>query len=198
MNESPHERDFEGPGASVEPGFVSDDEDEEEPVIFEAASAQATMLTPQAIKAKGGLVNIPKRPPPPPVPPRSSARTSKVITADASSGTSPRKSEFEEVDLHGTDRRSSEAREKEIVDVDMVELAPEDSTVEKGVEEVLPEHHLATSELIDQEYTPNDKETDLAVKLESEEMKAVRPAAHDDESDDFHSVPSTPNAVEVK
>jgi hypothetical protein len=102
VNESPREQDVEHNTASVD---VSDEEEEEEeePVIFEAASAQAQMLTPSAIKARGGLVNIPKRPPPPPLPPRSVARTSRLAMVDQGSGRSPARSEFEEVDLHGVD-----------------------------------------------------------------------------------------------
>ncbi|CAG8958874.1 hypothetical protein HYFRA_00011827 [Hymenoscyphus fraxineus] len=124
-NESPGEKDeIESPGEkdkkeiplSVDTSFVSDDEDEddldddEEPIIFEAASAQATIITPQAIKAKGGLVNIPKRPPPPPLPPRNSARASRNLTVDQACGRSPVPSplrmEFENVDLYES-RRSS-------------------------------------------------------------------------------------------
>lgn len=123
-NESPGEQDTmepselkEEPPISVDTSFVSDDEDDdldddEEPVIFEAASAQATVITPQSIKARGGLVNIPKRPPPPPLPPRSIARSSRNLTIDQGSGRSPMnsplRSEFEEVDLHGSNRLSTD------------------------------------------------------------------------------------------
>ncbi|KAI9642485.1 hypothetical protein NHQ30_009290 [Ciborinia camelliae] len=84
---------------------LSDDEDfeEEEPVIFEAASAQATMITPQTIKARGEVVNIPKRGPPPPLPPRNSLRNSKLSIATSSSDISPSKEGFEEVDVHGVE-----------------------------------------------------------------------------------------------
>ncbi|RKF62738.1 putative duf500 domain-containing protein [Erysiphe neolycopersici] len=65
---------------SLNPKNVDEDEidnfepeDEEEPIIFEAASAQATVLQ-SAKKAGGGLVHIPKRGPPPPVPARSASR----------------------------------------------------------------------------------------------------------------------------
>ena len=199
MNESPRERDGEGQGASLDTSYVSDDEDEEEPVIFEAASAQATILTPQAIKAKGGLVNIPKRPPPPPLPPRSSARTSKVMMVDAGSGRSPMKSEFEEVDLHGVGRRSSEVQENGIVmeDLDKDVPAPEEKALDKEVDEA-PKEHLEKIESVGHESTETQKMAEPAFKHESEEMKAVGLAAPEDESDDFHSVPTTPNAVEVK
>lgn len=49
------------------------EDEEDEPIIFEAASAQATILQ-SAKKAGGGLVHIPKRGPPPPVPARSASR----------------------------------------------------------------------------------------------------------------------------
>lgn len=122
-NESPGEQDTNEPKEpneppiSVDTSFVSGDEDDdldddEEPVIFEAASAQATIITPTAIKARGGLVNIPKRPPPPPLPPRNIARSSRNLTIDQGSGRSPMnsplKSEFEEVDLHGSNRLSAD------------------------------------------------------------------------------------------
>jgi hypothetical protein len=110
INNSPREVDTtnEVVPISIDSSFVTDDEDdldEEEPVIFEAAAAQATIMTPTAIKAHGGgLVNIPKRPPPPPLPPRNVARrSSRNLMVDQGSGRSPMKSEFEEVELHGVD-----------------------------------------------------------------------------------------------
>ncbi|EHL01354.1 hypothetical protein M7I_2687 [Glarea lozoyensis 74030] len=114
INDSPRELDNnDAVPISIDSSFVTDDEDdldEEEPVIFEAAQAQATIVTPTAIKARGGLVNIPKRPPPPPLPPRSMARSSRNLMVDQASGRSPLKSEFEEVELHGSPRRSVESR----------------------------------------------------------------------------------------
>ena len=78
------------------------DSDDEEPVIFEVASTQATIITPRAMKVQGGLVDIPKRRPPPPLPPRSSARNSRVDGGSARS--SPLKESFDEVDLIGNAR----------------------------------------------------------------------------------------------
>jgi len=100
---------------------ISDDDEEdfeeEEPVVFEAASAQATVITPQTIKAKGGVVNIPKRGPPPPLPPRNSLRNSKHSTLSLSQfsnkSASPVKEGFEEVDLHGVERNSMERKSLE-------------------------------------------------------------------------------------
>ena len=106
INESPLGSDGkEGRRGSIGSIFDSDDE-EEEPVIFEAAASQATIITPRAIKARGGLVDIPKRPPPPPLPPRSNARSSRTMV-DQSNSTSPMKEGFEEVDLHGVSRPTS-------------------------------------------------------------------------------------------
>ncbi|RDL36171.1 Uncharacterized protein BP5553_06783 [Venustampulla echinocandica] len=122
INDSPREQyGSEHISISVHSSSVSDDEDEddedededEEPVIFEAASAQATVLTPQSIKARGGLITI-KRPAPPPLPPRSIARRSRLPMIDHSAGPSPLKSEFEEVDLYGADRKNVD-QERDIV-----------------------------------------------------------------------------------
>ncbi|KAM3071631.1 hypothetical protein ACMFMG_009503 [Clarireedia jacksonii] len=99
---------------------LSDDDEvdfEEEVVVFEAASAQATVITPQTIKAKGGVVNIPKRGPPPPLPPRNSLRNSKGSTLSLSQfsnkSISPVKEGFEEVDVHGVERNSMERKSLE-------------------------------------------------------------------------------------
>lgn len=86
----------------------SDDElGDEEPVVFEAASAHATTTM---MKPKIGVVTIPARGPPPPLPPRNTARRSK---ADTTSGLSvvplspvspiSVHEGFEAVDLHGSD-----------------------------------------------------------------------------------------------
>ncbi|TAQ86364.1 hypothetical protein B7494_g5312 [Chlorociboria aeruginascens] len=142
MNGSPHDLSHESheSAESHDTSFVSEDEDEEEPIIFEAASAQATVLTPSAIKARGGLVNIPKRPPPPPLPPRNLARAKMV---DQGSGRSPVKDStdgFEEVDLKG--RGSSDnAVEREVGitmhDLESHELDTHIPEVEKAEEEKL-------------------------------------------------------------
>ena len=116
MNDSPR---LQSNGFDKErsPSYVSDsndaedEEEEEEPVVFEAASAQATILTPHAIKARGGVVTIPARGPPPPLPPRSMKRRRSDL-ADGMSPISPTSSMFpanplrdgfQEVDLHGVD-----------------------------------------------------------------------------------------------
>jgi len=241
VNESPREQDVEHNAISVD---VSEDEEEleeeEEPVIFEAASAQAQMLTPSAIKARGGLVNIPKRPPPPPLPPRSMARTSRLAMVDQGSGRSPARSDFEEVDLHGVDaasRKSVDSKrlsiqssrksvddkrvsvqssnksieeEKAIVmeDLERTEtvqskdqsledlqktetVEPKNQSLEVKIEHALEAQHLDN-------ITPGVEErpeVEEAIKNESKEMKD---ALEVDEKDDFHSVPSTPNEIQVK
>lgn len=111
-----HSRAADSTYASDEDEF--DDEDEE-PVVFEAGQAQAvaTVITPQALGLKGGVVNIPKRGPPPPLPPRSSARNSRVmVMVDQSSGRSPTKEGFEEVEVHGGERMSGEKRRSRLAE----------------------------------------------------------------------------------
>ncbi|KAL2065528.1 hypothetical protein VTL71DRAFT_3198 [Oculimacula yallundae] len=184
-----------------------EDDDEEEPVIFEAASAQAQVITPQAIKARGGLVNIPKRPPPPPLPPRNSLRTGMV---DQASGRSPMKDSFEEVDLHGTDRQSNDIPhrpslltpasalvsdrkspeiEKGIVMEDLEKKDSKNSmleTLEKQVEHELEVEHInnITPVVSVQQYNDN---------MDAEDEKLALKNKDDGDEDTFHSVPSTPN-----
>lgn len=182
---------------------TDDDEDYEEPVIFEAASAQAQVITPQAIKARGGLVNIPKRPPPPPLPPRNLARPGMV---DQASGRSPLKDSFESIDVHGTDRQSNEAprklsdaaSEKKSVEADkaivMEDLEKKDSndtkreSFEDKVEHELEVQHMNHITPIISLQKPMD--------AEDEKMSLKN---RDDDDDTFHSVPTTPNEqMEVK
>jgi hypothetical protein len=145
VNESPREHE-----ASGDTSYMTEDDDEEDAVIFEAASAQATMIAPTAIKARGGLVNIPKRPPPPPLPPRSNARGSKMLMVDQGSGRSPMRSPtnegFEEVDVHGvdSDKRQSSEQSGGIVmeDLEKDEPAPARASIDEKVEEAVKEEHL--------------------------------------------------------
>jgi hypothetical protein len=225
MNDSPRGRDGnDGRRGSID-ASTTDDEDEE-PVIFEAASAQATVITPQAIKARGGLVNIPKRPPPPPLPPRSVARTSKLMV-DQSSGRSPSKEGFEEVDLHGVDRKSGELDDGKYAELQkskVPELPPrksaeaektivvedlegensnlKDCTFEQKVEDYLKEEHLnditPTTTL---ESPPATVKINDPIKHENMKMNdAVGINGYRDgsEQDEFHSVPTTPNEIQVK
>jgi hypothetical protein len=156
VNDSPREHEAnDAVPISIDSSFVTDDEDdldEEEPVIFEAAAAQATIMTPKAIKAHGGLVNIPKRPPPPPLPPRNVARSSRNLMVDQASGRSPMKSEFEEVKLHGGEspvrEKVWEKKEGEVVEsekiymqdlekMDTETVAASNETVEEKVQRAL-------------------------------------------------------------
>jgi hypothetical protein len=192
VNESPRERDV-SETHTMDTSSVTEDEDDEEPVIFEAASAQATVITPSAIKARGGLVNIPKRPPPPPLPPRSNARGSQVLMVDQGSGRSPMRSptkgEFEEVDLHGVDaadrKRSEQPNGFVIEDSEKnVEPALQRSSLDEKVDEAFKHEEPEKAESINNEATQH----------ESEEMHA--PGSFPDDSEKFHSLPTTP--LEVK
>jgi len=212
VNDSPREREHEEESHTGDTSFNTEDEDEEEPVIFEAASA----LTPQAglaIKARGGLVNIPKRPPPPPLPPRSVART---LMVDQASGRSPMKEGFEEIDLHGGSRlsqeiryneehnetRKSEEQEKTIIMEDLEQEAPvKEVLLSDKVEEELEAQHL--DYMTSNEAAPfTEKAETEAVKNESEEMKTaagVTPPNAETEDEKFHSIPTTPlEGAEVK
>ena len=181
---------------TADASYVSGDEDEEEPVIFEAAAAQAQIIKPTAIKARGGLVNIPKRPPPPPLPPRSNARASNILMVDQGSGPSPirgpSKEGFEEIDLHGVDtadRKNSEQHNGIVMD-----------DAEKDVEHDLQRVSLddGTDEAIkDEEVHESATEAEAeaeAVKHESKEIQA--PGGFPEDSEQFHSLPTTP--LEVK
>jgi len=110
------------------------EEDEDEPVIYEAAAA--TTRTPQInlVKAKGSLVTIPRRVPPP-LPPRHPMRSSGVEQASVGSQTSsPLKDGFEEVELNGqrVDTMAERRVDSPIVLVNGVE---EETTNEEKVEE---------------------------------------------------------------
>lgn len=191
MNESPREHDVSA-NHTADTSYVTEDEDEEEPVIFEAASAQATVITPTAIKARGGLVNIPKRPPPPPLPPRNNAR---VMMVDQASGRSPIRSPtkegFEEVDLHGVDaadRKSSEQPNAIVMEEKNVEPAFERVSLDEKVHEAPKDDHLEKIESTGTETT-----AEKVIERESEEIKA--PGGFPEETDNFHSLPTTPLEV---
>jgi hypothetical protein len=210
VNESPLERD-ESHHSTADSSFHTD-EDEEEPVIFEAASAATiTPHTGLAIKARGGLVNIPKRPPPPPLPPRSNARASKVLMVDQASGQSPMKSEFEEVDLHGTGRRSEESRKSRLSEelrtpIVMHGMDKEEHTVETPLDDRVNEdlHQQHLEKITSVEPVPEIEKTEEGtVKKEDEDPKAANgllaPKPEGEDADTFHSIPSSPmETVEVK
>ncbi|KAI9050568.1 hypothetical protein LZ554_005729 [Drepanopeziza brunnea f. sp. 'monogermtubi'] len=192
-----------------------DDYEEEEPVIFETASAQAQVITPSDIKARGGVVNIPKRPPPPPVPPRSRARPE---TGDRGSGKSPAKSTSEGSDLAGVERQSVEVipssiepvkaskleenrpgREKAIPNIeqpivmDDLEKADTKETVIPGSFESQVEHELEIEHMAAGVAPAITREE--AAKLEGEQEKVPteteKLGINDlDEKDEFHSAPA--------
>lgn len=195
-----------------------DEYEEEEPVILEAASAHAQLITPQAIKARGGLVNIPKRPPPPPLPARNRARKGMV---DQASGRSPLiisdavKDAFEEVESHGVKRGSHEwARESldnarkgvEVEREKSVELEP--TTPIPAIETPIVLEDLERTETRETPMTETpfsgSFESRVAHELEIEHMDGITPATtrsdaveikreeSKEESDDFHSAPTTP------
>lgn len=197
VNESPREHNA-SENHTADTSYVTEDEDEEEPVIFEAASSQATVLIPSAIKARGGLVDIPKRPPPPPLPPRSNARASKTLMVDQGSGRSPIRSPtkegFEDVDLHGVDtadRKSSEQPNgivMENLDKD-AEPALERVSFDEKVHTALKDEHLEKIES-----SSTDTIAEKAIEQEGEEIRA--PGGFTEETELFHSLPTTP--LEVK
>ncbi|KAG9233148.1 LAS seventeen-binding protein-like protein [Amylocarpus encephaloides] len=207
INDSPRENDLGHDGTeqlpiSIDTSFVTDDEDDddEEPVIFEAASAQATVLTPSVIKARGGVVNIPKRPPPPPLPPRNSARSSRNMMIDQASGRSPVRSSFEEVSVHGSDKKSQDVTpDKEIMFEDLEKTETAVATAGQTLDE--KEDHIQEDQHVDyitpaSEIATEAKEAklaDKAVQHEAEKSKASTklPGGFDD-GYDFQSLPVTP------
>lgn len=188
---------------------TTDDEDEgEEPIIFEAAAA----LTPQAglaIKARGGLVNIPKRPGPPPLPPRSGARGSRVLMVDQASGQSPIRGDFEEVELHGG-RHSVDSRRS--VASAVTEVEKRGSVVVGGEvvrDDMSSEEKHEPSLEIEKEEKPvvlmengNVEENEKPVVLAEHGATETNDLLHvktESEDDRFHSVPSSPmEVVDVK
>ena len=187
VTESPREHDGSESHTADTSYATEDDEDEEEPVIFEAASAQATVIPTSAIKARGGLVNIPKRPPPPPLPPRSNAR---VLMVDQGSGRSPirgpTKEGFEEVDLHGVDSAERKSGKREQAMGDLMEAAESMELGDKA--EFADIDKAGDAEVI----------KDEVIEHEAEDGEGARNAheALPEESEKFHSLPTTP--LEVK
>jgi len=193
VNGSPRNTDENGVHhtSSLENSFVSGDDDEE-PVVFEAASTQATVLRPQAIKARVGVVNIPARVPPP-LPPRNNARL-RTQMVDQGTSFSPVKPEFEEVDLRGAEKRSSE--EEEILSPDWRSEVKADEKEEEK-EEIIETEHIDKEEEEEQEEEKHEKvllngSTDYPDSLHSHEITSPEK----EEGDKFHSVPGSPNEFE--
>lgn len=227
VNESPLGSDGqEGRRGSIGSIIDSDDE-EEEPVIFEVASSQATIITPRAIKARGGLVDIPKRIPPP-LPPRSNARNSRAMV-DQSNNTSPSKEDFEEVDIHGVSRPSSlmDSRQNSPIsdtfknpelpprrslqagqsltmdDLEKITSLSSDGgekTLEKKIEAELKEQKLdEISPVTTQIASSTPVVVVEPITLQKNVEKEVSmPGEFKDEHDEFHSLPPTPGEIQVK
>jgi len=155
-------------------------------VIFEAAAATATrgnILAPQInlVKAKGSLVNIPKRIPPP-LPPRSPMRSSNMV--DEASGRSPSpspvKDGFEEVELNGSVSDATTERQAETPVTNGIET--EDRAVEEETSATHPEPE------------PTTEEQKAEVPTDTLSPESAIPKA-DGDSEHFHSVPSSPLEV---
>jgi hypothetical protein len=202
VNDSPREHEDEhhvnGTDGADDSYISGDEDDEEEPVIFEAASAQATVFMPQAVKARGGLVDIPKRPAPPPLPPRNMARTSRVLMVDQASGQSPIRSPtqdgFEDVDLHGVDSQRKSIESHKSIVTEGAGKADEESmrkSLEEMVELELKQSNLETISPAVEDPLPSFGVVDPEVTRHSEDLS---------EKDDFHSMPATPveHHIEVK
>ncbi|RFU25995.1 hypothetical protein B7463_g10343, partial [Scytalidium lignicola] len=181
--------------SSMDNSFISVDDDEEEPVVFEAASTQATVMRPQAIKARAGVVNIPARVPPP-LPPRNNARRVKVQMVDEASGWSPLKSDFEDVELKGAERKSSSDSNgphslKSETKADETEKEKEDKKEEDSTEESTEAEKPKEKDHENEKVLTNGS-TDYLNGAHSH-SHATSPFPEKEEGDKFHSVPGSPN-----
>lgn len=176
---------------------LSDDEDleEEEPVILEAASAQATVITPQAIKARGGVVNIPKRGPPPPLPPRSSMRNSKLSIATSSSDRSPSEEGFEEVDVHGIESNNIKRSSLEQASMTSLPFSPNRNSFEKTpivMEDVETEDSKSDEPIVEKQHEKIESADYASSFNEKIEMfgdnSPERPALDKENADSFRSI----------
>lgn len=170
---------------------ISDlDSDDEEPIIFEVASTQATVITPGAIKVQGGLVDIPKRGPPPPLPPRSSARNSRIDSPSPRS--SPLRDSFDDVDLNkpatpgGLTPESTRNSFLSVSSAQAPVIPPRSRTRLNSSEEVPKVEKASPS-------TPEKEQIqDIPVIHETSKTDEV------EEAEEFHSLPPTPGAVQVR
>ncbi|RDW74113.1 hypothetical protein BP5796_07555 [Coleophoma crateriformis] len=180
-----HHDEVNGHEVDLDASYESDEE-EDEPVIFEAASAQATVLTPQTMKARGSVVTIPKRIPPP-LPPRSEARASR----DQSSGRTPTTPQFEEVDVHGVSSpRGSLSAHKE--DLPIATKAMDKAGSMKSMESIeidTPHHVEDATKAAGSVKSMESIEIDAPDHVE-DATKAAETA--ETEEEDFHSMPPTP------
>jgi hypothetical protein len=181
---------------------ISDlDSDDEEPVIFEAASAQATVITPRALKVQGGLVDIPKRGPPPPLPPRSSARNSRNVE-NGSPRSSPLKDSFDAVDLSDNINHlpaTPDSGRNSFLSVESAkapEIPPRRSRLSATETVTLVAIENSNSQTIGEtkQYSKPDA-TELNSSMASLEVGNKQPV---EDQDEFHSLPPTPGAVQVR
>jgi hypothetical protein len=174
-------------------GTEDEDEEDEETVVYEAASAKATVLKPHAVKARGGLINIPKRPPPPPLPPRNTARSSKVLMVDEGTCQTPMKYGFEEVPLHAVPSPGEEQMKK-LVMQDLADSNASRQSLETVVAEALEDQHLDKIETQESENLPNGELT-IAPTAGSDMKSMLWTASHEaSEQSDVNSpvTPETP------
>jgi hypothetical protein len=188
--DSPREHDDAKPHKG-DSSYGTEDE-EEEPEFFEAASAQATVLKPQAIKARGGLVDIPKRPPPPPLPPRNIARGSKILMVDQASGQSPIKYGFEDVPLHAIPTPSEE-QVKSVVMRDLETSNASRQSLETVVAEALEDQHLENIDSSEQGNSEAGKPTVPVLESPRSEMNDMFWTASHDTSE--QTVPEATSGV---
>jgi hypothetical protein len=173
--------------------YGTEDEDEDEPVVFEAASAQATVLKPQAVKARGGLVDIPKRGPPPPLPPRNIARGGKVVMVDGGTCQTPIKYGFEEVPLHAIPSPGEE-QIKGLVMQDLAQANASRQSLETVVAEALEDQNLEKLESVGGNGMEDGKLT-VPVTPTSDMKSMVWTASHDPSEQSSALTPASPISV---
>ncbi|KAF7894172.1 hypothetical protein EAF00_007686 [Botryotinia globosa] len=174
-----------------------DDEDfeEEEPVVFEAASAQATVIIPQAIKARGGVVNIPKRGPPPPLPPRNSLRNSKFSMVTLNSDRSSSKEGFEEVDVHGVESNNIKRSSLEQASMTPLPFSPNRKSFEQTpvLMEDVESEESDSHEQVEEEHaaikTTNESSNfNEKIEILDNARSTERPTLTKENTESFHSI----------
>lgn len=197
--------------SDIDTDFDTEDEMDEEPVIFEAATASsaanvkaAQLLVPQIIKVRGNIVDIPKRGPPPPLPPRSAMRRDRGAVEQGTGTTpvatpvaSPMRDGFEEVDLSGSTARNSLA----VLDTE----SPKEKVSIEDLEQptvidiaVIEEDKTKISHVrdLDHKVAPDaQQKTKEWVGATHDKSPALLSPREDSESEVFHSMPTTPMEV---
>lgn len=144
------------------------EEDEDEPVIYEAAAATSRAPQINLVKAKGSLVTIPRRVPPP-LPPRHPMRSSAIMESSIGSQTSsPSKDGFEEVELNG--QRVDVVSERRGVESPVVLV---NGVQEENINEEKLEEEKTNGDKIEEEKAHEDKAEEKRINGdEVEEEKA--------------------------